>query len=210
YFLKTLSRLVPHIQTQTRSNFCGLEIRDKITLHTTSLRFNNNEKSRPSEYSEKPPVSDTIVPTPMASAFRNMFDNSSIRSWTMLHRVTNNGFITSDNVHIRGPVVLLNGELFLWDVPQGVGNSGGVFGGWKEDFLKIFEVIIPRPELLIFGTGKTFIPIPLEVRNYIYKLGLQIDVLDTDNALATFNVLAEEGRDVAAVFLPIRPTNART
>ncbi|CAG8769922.1 14199_t:CDS:2, partial [Acaulospora morrowiae] len=115
-----------------------------------------------------------------------------------------------------GPVVLLNGELFLWDVPQGVGNGydrgnlGGVFDGWKEDFLKIFEVIIPRPELLIFGTGKTFIPIPLEVRNYIYKLGLQIDVLDTDNALATFNVLAEEGRDVAAVFLPIRPTNART
>ncbi|CAG8497930.1 4953_t:CDS:2, partial [Acaulospora colombiana] len=177
--------------------------------------FNERSRQSETEYFEKPPVSDTIVPTPMASAFRNMFDDSLTRSWTMLRQVTKHGFITSDNVHIRGSVVLLNGELFLWDVPQGVGHGKGESGGWKE----FSKPQIPILEFLIFGTGKTFVPIPSRLRDYIYNLGLQIDCQDTeadyllfyqDNALTTFNVLAEEGRNVAAVLLPIHPTSART
>ncbi|CAG8455658.1 23592_t:CDS:2 [Cetraspora pellucida] len=137
-----------------------------------------------------------------------MFDDSLIRSWTMIRKVTKYGFITSNELRVKGPVILINGTLFLWNVPQGsfgqeITRIDNVFNGWNKDFLKIFEIITPKPELLIFGTGKMSVPIPLEIRDYIHKLGLQIEYSDTDNAVSTFNVLAEEGRNVAAAFLPI-------
>ncbi|RHZ61655.1 hypothetical protein Glove_346g71 [Diversispora epigaea] len=216
-FLSRLTRYASYFQPQKPFNKTTL----KASFHIKPPNYDEkNEKNHPSpppvQHLEKPPVSDTIVPTPMATAFHNMFDDSFTSSWTMVRKVTKNGFITTNGLYIRGPVILLNGEIFLWDVPQGVGfghgkdRLGGVFDGWKEDFLKIYEIITPKPELLIFGTGKTFVPIPIEIRNYIHKLGMQIDSLDTDNAVSTFKILVEEGRNVSTVLLPIRPTSART
>ncbi|CAB4405270.1 unnamed protein product [Rhizophagus irregularis] len=184
------------------------------SLHT-SLPFFDDSNSKPSSSSskfnyEKPPVSDTIVPTPMASAFKNMFDGSAIHSIQMLSRLTNDGFITSNEIEVKGPVILLNGDLIMWDVPQGDHGKGSVFNNWTTDFLKVFEVIKPRPELLIFGTGKSVVPIPSHIRQYLNGLGIQIEIVDTRNALATFNVLAEEGRNVATALLPLIPTSART
>ena len=34
-------------------------------------------------------------------------------------------------------------------------------------------------ELLIFGTGKSFVPIPLNVKKYINDLGIQIESVDS-------------------------------
>ncbi|CAG8634188.1 1928_t:CDS:2, partial [Cetraspora pellucida] len=117
-----------------------------------------------------------------------MFDDSLIRSWTMIRKVTKYGFITSNDLRVRGPVILINGTLFLWNVPQGSFEQektriDNVFNGWNKDFLKIFEIITPKPELLIFGTGKMSVPIPLEIRDYIHKLGLQIEYSDTGNEI---------------------------
>nr|CAG8434685.1 7034_t:CDS:10 [Entrophospora candida] len=143
--------------------------------------------------------------------FTNMFDDSISRSSILINRLTKHGFVTSNNLKIRGPILILNKNLFLWDVPQKVNGGGkGVFDEWNKDFLKIFEIVIPKPELLIFGTGQRFVPIPLEIKNYIYDLGMQLDAMDSDNAASTFNVLTEEGRNVAAALLPIYPTSART
>ncbi|RIA96152.1 NADH dehydrogenase 1 alpha subcomplex assembly factor 3 [Glomus cerebriforme] len=152
----------------------------------------------------------------MSSAFKNMFDDSAIYSSKMISRLTKDGFITTNDVEIKGPIILLNGDLFMWDVPQGQGlgqikdGKGGVFDNWIINFLKLFEVVIPRPELLIFGTGKSFIPIPSHIKQYLNDLGIQTEIVDTSNAIATYNVLAEEGRMVAAALLPLTPTSART
>ncbi|GBB97248.1 hypothetical protein RclHR1_02950007 [Rhizophagus clarus] len=184
-------------------------------LHTSLPFFNDSDSSSSSKFNyEKPPVSETIVPTPMASAFRNMFDDSAIHSSQMVSRLTNDGFITNNEIEVKGPVISLNGELIMWDVPQGLGHGkggdGGVFNNWTSNFLKVFEVITPRPELLIFGTGKSLVPIPSHIKQYLNGLGIQIEVVDTRNAVATFKVLAEEGRNVAAALLPLTPTSART
>ncbi|CAJ0764578.1 4884_t:CDS:2 [Entrophospora sp. SA101] len=114
--------------------------------------------------------------------FTNMFDDSISRSSILINRLTKHGFVTSNNLKIRGPILILNKNLFLWDVPQKVNSGGkGVFDVWNKNFLKIFEIVIPKP-------------------------GMQLDAMDSDNAASTFNVLTEEGRNVAAALLPIYPT----
>ncbi|CAG8457994.1 9818_t:CDS:2 [Paraglomus occultum] len=142
----------------------------------------------------------------MASAFHNMFDDSATRSVTLVKQIRDDGFLLSSNVRLFGPVILLNGDVFLWDVPQ----NSKLSDEWNVDFMKIFEVIVPKPELLIVGTGKSIVPIAPKIRQYIHKLGMQIEILDTKNASSTFNVLTEEGRRVAAALLPLKPTSART
>ncbi|KAI8143609.1 NADH dehydrogenase 1 alpha subcomplex assembly factor 3 [Fennellomyces sp. T-0311] len=115
--------------------------------------------------------------------------------------ITKDGFVLSNNVQIQDPLVLLNGSAFLWRVPQ-----DALAYDRKEpldlDAFKIFEVAAPKPELILFGTGKDFSPLPQHIRQYFYKLGIQVDQMNTKNAAATYNVLAEEGRRVAAALLP--------
>ncbi|CAG8576336.1 6839_t:CDS:2 [Paraglomus brasilianum] len=142
----------------------------------------------------------------MASAFNNMFDDSATRSVTLVKQIRDDGFLLSTGVRLFGPVILLNGDVFLWDVPQ----NSKLSDEWNVDFMKIFDVIVPKPELLIIGTGKSIVPIAPKIRQYIHKLGMQIEILDTKNASSTFNVLTEEGRRVAAALLPLNPTSART
>ncbi|RHZ61657.1 hypothetical protein Glove_346g77 [Diversispora epigaea] len=146
-----------------------------------------NEKNHPSpppvQHLEKPPVSDTIVPTPMATAFHNMFDDSFTSSWTMENDDEETSFhIKPPNYdekneknhpspppvqHLEKPPV--SDTIVPTPMANGVGfgygkdKLGGVFDGWKEDFLKIYETITPKP-----------------------------------------------GRNVSTVLLPIRPTSART
>lgn len=57
-------------------------------------------------------------------------------------------------------------------------------------------------EVLIFGTGKTVLPLPPSLRSHLNNLGIQVDVQSTHNASSTFNVLVEEGRKVALALLP--------
>lgn len=51
---------------------------------------------------------------------------------------------------------------------------------------------------------------PPKFRQYLNNLGIQVDVLDSKNASATYNLLLEEGRRVAAALYPLEPTDART
>ncbi|KAJ2965042.1 hypothetical protein NQZ79_g76 [Umbelopsis isabellina] len=150
------------------------------------------------------PTSDTIVPSSMLDAFNNMFDRGPNVG---VEIITKNGFVLSNNVRVDSPLILLNGSAFMWNVPQG---SKSPFENWNEDMLKIFEITAPKPELILFGTGKSFYPVPPHLRNYLHKLGIQVDQMSTKNAASTYNVLAEEGRRVAAALLPNSPNDAIT
>ncbi|KAF8933885.1 hypothetical protein BGZ58_006073, partial [Dissophora ornata] len=63
--------------------------------------------------------------------------------------------------------------------------------------------------ILIVGTGKAFSPLSPAVRSVIRGLGLQVDMMSTANAAATYNMLAEEGREVAAALLPLEPATVQ-
>ncbi|KAF8945433.1 hypothetical protein BGZ47_002628 [Haplosporangium gracile] len=78
-----------------------------------------------------------------------------------------------------------------------------------KEIFKIFELMNPRPEILIVGTGKAFAPLSPAVRAVVRSLGLQVDMMSTANAAATYNMLAEEGREVAAALLPLEPSTVQ-
>ncbi|KAI9261997.1 NADH dehydrogenase 1 alpha subcomplex assembly factor 3 [Sporodiniella umbellata] len=111
------------------------------------------------------------------------------------------GFVLSNNVKVDQPLILLNGSAFLWNPPAR--TKGHIpMKGWDLECFKIFDIISPRPELVLFGTGKDLAPLPEEVRKYFFQRGMQVDQMNTKHAAATYNVLAEEGRRVALALLP--------
>ncbi|KAF7879779.1 uncharacterized protein EAF02_007949 [Botrytis sinoallii] len=69
----------------------------------------------------------------------------------------------------------------------------------------VLRCVWPRPDLLILGLGKDMRPISPKTRAYINGLGIQIEIADTRNAAAQFNLLATERGvgSVAGALMPI-------
>lgn len=63
-----------------------------------------------------------------------------------------------------------------------------------------FESVLEAvPEIVLIGTGPTNIFPPRELTFAFARKGIGLEVMDTAAAARTFNVLANEGRKVAAV-----------
>lgn len=106
---------------------------------------------------------------------------------------------------------MIQKQVMLWDAPllshdkdpkAIVMPSGVGWEEWNDEVWRVFEVAQPRPEIIIFGTGKTVLPPPAKIRKYLNSLGIQIEAHDTRNACSTYNLLNEEQRMVAAALLP--------
>ena len=59
------------------------------------------------------------------------------------------------------------------------------------------------PEIVLLGTGKRQQFLPAEIMMEFYRRGVGAEVMTTDAACRTFNVLVSEERLVVAVLLPI-------
>lgn len=71
----------------------------------------------------------------------------------------------------------------------------------NEDSLQaIFDL---EPEVVLIGTGKTQVFLAPEIQMHFYRRQVGFEVMKTDAACRTFNVLAAEGREVVAALLPI-------
>ena len=146
-----------------------------------------------------PQQASSAIPSSMLAAFNNMFDRGPNVG---IEVITNKGFVLSNHIKIDQPLILLNGSPFLWNAPP---RTAGFLPmkDWDIEAFKIFELVSPRPELIMFGTGREFAPIPEHIRQYFFKLGIQVDQMNSKHAAATYNVLAEEGRRIAAALLPL-------
>ena len=80
-----------------------------------------------------------------------------------------------------------------------------VFDDWQdvvvtslsvEHFAPVLET---GPELIVLGTGKRNLFAPKTLIFALARQGIGLEVMDTSAAARTFNVLAGEGRKVAAV-----------
>ena len=138
----------------------------------------------------------------------------------------NNGTITTGGLGL----FLLDGEAFVWTPWRTGEGSGGRKGGQQQshqkgggeggfrDFLNargvldiptsslgVLELVHPKPDLLIVGTGRKLYMLSPSTRKYIYEtLGIRVDVMDTANAAASYNLLATERgvQMVAALLIP--------
>lgn len=110
--------------------------------------------------------------------------------------IGSDGIQLADGLVIPSACIFLDGKVFLWNVPS------EPWKGWTKEHFRIFDVVVPKPEILLLGTGKHVIPLPQTLRAHLTQAGIQVDLLDTRNACSTYNLLAEEGRRVAAALLP--------
>ncbi|KAM0720383.1 hypothetical protein Q7P37_004519 [Cladosporium fusiforme] len=124
------------------------------------------------------------------------------------------GFALNNGMRITGAgVLLVGGEAFKWRpwVRGTDGKEGGKLknakGQWDCDRLAwgALDLVWPKPDLLILGTGPGILPISPATRNDLTELGIRVEVQDTRNAAAQFNLLATERglQQVAAAFVPI-------
>jgi len=105
-----------------------------------------------------------------------------------------------DGLVLSSACIFLEGRVFLWEVPR-VGSHAN-WPDWTVEHFKPFEVVIPRPEILMLGTGDQAVLPPAHVKEYLNNLGIQLDVMNSWNASSTYNLLAEEGRRVACAIIP--------
>ncbi|KAJ7130981.1 NADH dehydrogenase 1 alpha subcomplex assembly factor 3, partial [Mycena filopes] len=112
--------------------------------------------------------------------------------------VSEEGIYLEDGLHLPAACIFVDGKVFLWDVPESVTQ-------WGREHLTMFEVVVPRPEILILGTGIEMAHPQPSFRSYLKDLGIQVDVMSTRNTCSTYNLLAEEGRRVAAALAPLSP-----
>lgn len=141
------------------------------------------------------------------------------------------GFALNSGLRVTGSgVLLIGGEAFKWkpwikegrkegtigsgavgDDNKGVKSVGGKLqnakGQWDVDrhAWGVLDLAWPKPDLLVLGTGRNILPLSPETRRHINELGVRIEILDTRNAAAQFNLLATERgvQQVAAALIPI-------
>lgn len=70
----------------------------------------------------------------------------------------------------------------------------------EESLQAVFRL---EPEVVLIGTGKTQIFLPLSTQVHLFRRHIGFEVMATDAACRTFNVLAAEGRHVVAALLPL-------
>lgn len=118
----------------------------------------------------------------------------------------NNGTKTDDG----SGILLLGGEAFRWrpwgpdKTVGGLLSRTGVLNVEKEMF-GLLDVLYPKPDLLIIGTGDKLWMLSPQTRQYLESIGIRVEMQDTANAASTYNLLATERgvEEVGAAMLPI-------
>ena len=103
---------------------------------------------------------------------------------------------------VSGTAILVNDETHRESIAL---TPDEILGTWsatpigklaERDFA---DVLSRNPEIVLLGTGPTNVFPPRELTFAFARRGIGLEVMDTAAAARTFNVLANEGRRVAAV-----------
>jgi NADH dehydrogenase [ubiquinone] 1 alpha subcomplex assembly factor 3 len=171
-------------------------LRDRRLFHAVPSRRKDQQppaQPPPTDFGELDVLGNT--PAPSTSVDVCMYD----------------GFGLNSGITITGGngVLLIDGEVFKWRPWEAKGsmnlvNKKGQFELPPNAFA-LFDLLYPRPDLLIIGVGPSIMPLAPDTRRVISELGMRIEILDTRNAAAQFNLLATERgvANVAAALIPI-------
>ncbi|KAI9595718.1 NADH dehydrogenase 1 alpha subcomplex assembly factor 3 [Syncephalis fuscata] len=126
----------------------------------------------------------------------------------VIGKVIDDGFIlwkhgdAEQKVTVTGPLIAAPDDAWTWEVTNS--KDGQIdTGHWNKQVLEVMRATEPRPELLVLGTGRQLRVLTPDTIAALKELGVSVEQLDTKQACSTFNILAEEGRDVMAMLLPI-------
>ncbi|MCJ1379185.1 hypothetical protein MMC17_002285 [Xylographa soralifera] len=133
---------------------------------------------------------------------------------TSIDACLTDGFHLDNGLKVGGGsgCFLVAGEAFSWRPWEASGSSkqGQMInpkGQWEveKEAWGILDLVWPKPDMLILGLGASTYPISPETRKYVNSLGIKVDIQDTRNAAAQFNLLATERGvgSIAAALIPI-------
>ena len=113
-----------------------------------------------------------------SGGFLNILEDDSIP--IRVSNASKDEIVLTDGLVLPPNCLFLNGHIFTWNTPvvkamEAMPNGRG-WESWTDDIFTIFEVVSPRPEILILGTGATVLPVPPRIRSRLNSLGIQIDV----------------------------------
>lgn len=192
-----------HLQAIASISSCPIIRR---SLHTSSILWRSPERLRPYEdipdYSRNAPrpskgtLSDYDIYDDLAAPVNNV------------EGLLKNGFVLSSGSRVvstdlskpRG-LILLGSEAFQVDLTDALqGMDKGIVEIDKE-ILGIFELVNPKPELVVLGFGKTAKILGPQTSKYFRSLGMQLQLANTANGCSDFDLLATERPNLVAALL---------
>lgn len=105
------------------------------------------------------------------------------------------GFRVS-GVRVEGSILILNDELRSWPVAA-LSELG------PEQIAEVLAAGLRDVEFLLLGVGAKVAPPPPALRKALQDAGMGLEVMDTATAARVYNVLAAEGRRLAAALIAI-------
>jgi len=97
------------------------------------------------------------------------------------------------DVHYTGPIILSATRIVEdWTASEAIDLA-------ECDLEKILDF---DPEIVLLGTGPSQVFLPPERMMYFYSRNVGVEVMNTEAACRTFNVLVSESRKVVAALLP--------
>jgi uncharacterized protein len=112
-----------------------------------------------------------------------------------LIRAYGDGGFTIQGTRWEGPILLLPDRALSWSVSS--------IDDLTIDSLKPVLDSSPVPEFLLIGGGVSMVQISPHLRAELRAAGLVVDTMDTGAACRTWNVVLGEGRNAAAVLIPV-------
>jgi NADH dehydrogenase [ubiquinone] 1 alpha subcomplex assembly factor 3 len=127
-----------------------------------------------------------------------MLNNNNIRDGIMISGYSQFGFRLNNNFMVLGPVVCFSNSIMAWYVNDDRDVS--------EDSLSLLFHLEPPPSVVVLGVGDDTYrrQVDTVVLAAARKHRCNIVVLPIDAALATYNFIVSEGRQVAGAFIPPR------
>lgn len=132
---------------------------------------------------------------------------------TSIEMTMQEGFTLNNGQSVRdgSGLIMVGGDALKWRpwvAPNGVqGKLVNKKGQWEVDKAAwgALDLAWPKPDLLVVGTGKSVRPLSPRTRQDINDLGIRVEVQDTRNAAAQFNLLATERgvQQIAAALIPL-------
>ena len=98
---------------------------------------------------------------------------------------------------IEGGLLILDDQPGLWPAGPGLADLTA------EEFAAVLGAPREAVEFVLLGTGAGVAPAPRPVREHLAKAGLGLEVMSTPEACRLYNVLARDGRRIAAALLPV-------
>ncbi len=106
----------------------------------------------------------------------------------------NMGFRFAGMSH-RGSILCLPSGIHGWAANDAANLS-------VEDFAKAIQEAATI-EVMLVGTGLEPYPLPRELRAALKQAGINAEIMTTSAAVSTFNILVEEGRQVASAMIAV-------